>query len=176
MPTFIAALAALLIAATPSAAAARATEIPYVRNQLHVIVTDHRETVRHGDVLEYLVTVRNPEDRPVTVDVTVEIPQLVYVTAAPGAVLTRGRLLWRRVTLYSTQERAFSFRAFGDPRLPDHFPVQVVVKAGGAVASDRTISRRALPPPIAPGRTASPCPGSWRVPSRCPLVLGLRAH
>ncbi|MSR87093.1 DUF11 domain-containing protein [Candidatus Peribacteria bacterium] len=114
--------------------------IPYAQNQLGVTVSDHRDNAQPGDVLDYLVTVRNPERNAVTVDVRSSIPASLRVLSANGADFVGNELVWKNITINPNQERTFSFRAQVDSRIPKSYSIQVVARAGNVVASDRTVA------------------------------------
>lgn len=123
------------------------TEIPYVRNQLRVSVSDNRAHVAPGDVLEYVVIVGNPEQRGTRVDVTVSFPRIVQlIDAMPEGDRRTTSMLWNQVPLGPGQERMFTVRLAVDPRTPTGFPLQVVARAGGRTGADRTVVV-----PIGPG-------------------------
>lgn len=114
--------------------------IPYVQNMLQVSIDDHRDRAQPGDILEYLVTVRNPEKRGVTVHTRVTIPAALRVTDAAGADFLGNELVWKNVTINPNQERTFTFRAQVNDRLPKSYPIQVTARAGNVVAYDRTVT------------------------------------
>ena len=114
--------------------------IPYVQNQLEVSIDDHRESAQPGDILEYLVTVRNPGDTRTAVHVRVKIPSALRVIDARGADFLGSDIVWQNITVNPGQERTFVFRASVDTRLPQHFPIQVVARAGNVIAYDRTVT------------------------------------
>ncbi len=114
--------------------------IPYPENQLQVSISDHRDNAGPGDVLDYLVTVRNPERTGTTVHVRVKIPVALRVTDARDADFIGNEIVWQNVTLNPHQEKTFSFRAVVDTRAPRSYAIQVVARAGNVVAYDRTVT------------------------------------
>lgn len=114
--------------------------IPYPENQLQVSISDHRDNAGPGDVLDYLVTVRNPERTGTTVHVRVKIPVALQVTDARDADFIGNEIVWQNVTLDPGQEKTFSFRAVVDTRAPRSYAIQVVARAGNVVAYDRTVT------------------------------------
>jgi hypothetical protein len=114
--------------------------IPYPQNQLVVAVSDHRDNALPGDMLDYIVSVRNPEKNAATVHVRVKIPAALHVVDSQGATFVNDEIVWMNVTINPGQERVMSFRAQVDSRLPNRYPIQVVARAGNVVGYDRTIS------------------------------------
>ncbi|NOS67148.1 MAG: DUF11 domain-containing protein, partial [Candidatus Peribacteraceae bacterium] len=112
--------------------------IPYVENQLELSITDHRDRAGPGDVLEYVVLVRNPESNGTVEHVRVKIPVALRDVDAPGADFVGSEIVWKNVTLNPHDERAFTFRATVDDRAPKGYPIQVVARVGNVVAFDRT--------------------------------------
>jgi len=114
--------------------------IPYVENQLHVSVTDHRDNAGPGDILDYVIVVRNPEPNGIVTPLRVKLPIALRLIDAPGADVVSDELIWRNVTLGPRDERVFAFRASVDSRVPNRYPIQVVARAGNIVGVDRTVT------------------------------------
>jgi uncharacterized repeat protein (TIGR01451 family) len=128
------------VQATDTTRAVRSNNIPYVQNQLIVSITDNRQNALPTDTLDYVISVRNPESRGTVVDVRAGIPiALSVLDATPSAEGFNRDLIWRAVPFAPNEEKIFSFRARVDSRVYNHYPIQVVARAGNVVAYDRTI-------------------------------------
>ncbi|MDO8629761.1 MAG: hypothetical protein Q7R41_04650, partial [Phycisphaerales bacterium] len=126
--------------ATDTTMVASGPRIPYAQNQTEVTVTDHRDYAMPGDIIEYVVTVKNTTDSAIVIPVKFTLSPVTGVLSASPQAERFGRdLWWRDVSFSAGQSRAFIVKALLDPRVMSHYPIQVVALAGFDVGVDRTV-------------------------------------
>ncbi len=113
---------------------------PYPQNQLVVNVTDGQDHVMPRQILNYTVTVQNPENTAATVDVRSTIPDALIVSgpSSPIAELIGKELVWRAVTFQPRETKVFTITATVHSMAPNGYPIQLVVKAGKIAGYDRS--------------------------------------
>ncbi len=113
---------------------------------LKISLTDNREYAQPGEVLNYVIRVRNDANVSNTSNVSVELPSdLEFYSATEGYTRKTSNITWANVSFEPQQEKTFLLAAKLYERVQDRFVFRTRAYAGVANAVDQTVIRVGLP-------------------------------
>ncbi len=116
-------------------------------NSFRVQISDQKEYVRPGDVLNYVITATNDLDEFRTATVRSIVPGQTYIEDAPQEAYEDGQsVTWKDIEFAPHETKTFAFSVRVQQRTHDNVGIYARVNVAAASDTDRTTVRRGNPP------------------------------
>jgi uncharacterized repeat protein (TIGR01451 family) len=118
----------------------RGVPMPSLTRQFAVSIDDGQELARPGDVLHYIVRVKNLSDVSNVTNLTIPLPSIVgFLNASAGSEILSDKIIWKKAHFSPGEEQTFSFTVRVAPHLYKFASVHMRATAGSVSSVDDTL-------------------------------------